>query len=202
MEREGILAVIELKKSVQADDINQAIAQLIAADHLSNYTPVAMLTDLRYDWRFFWIEARVARILTIRDEARRDEALAFARILLHAMVPEEEQWRAETLFDREGLQEDGIVLWQHQRKLSSFPARLPQTAGSEAASSASSSDDDDPESVRRAQLRSLRIRLRNTPWLKEFMRPTMEERRKEYVARMAEDGGERQRDEAKRGRDN
>jgi hypothetical protein len=57
-ESQGVLAVIELKKECSAKATRQTIAQLIAADLISRYSPLAVLTDLREEWHFYWLEAR------------------------------------------------------------------------------------------------------------------------------------------------
>src|SRR4051794_36042383 len=53
--RSGIRAGFKLKKKVQDLDINQAIAELIATNILSNYAVFIVLTDLNNNWIFYWL---------------------------------------------------------------------------------------------------------------------------------------------------
>jgi len=53
--RGGIRAGFELKKTVQDLDVNQAIAELIATNILSNYAVFLVLTDLNNSWIFYWL---------------------------------------------------------------------------------------------------------------------------------------------------
>jgi hypothetical protein len=53
--RSGIRAGFELKKTVQDLDVNQAIAELITTNILSNYAVFLVLTDLNNSWIFYWL---------------------------------------------------------------------------------------------------------------------------------------------------
>ena len=53
--RSGIRDGFELKKTVQDLDVNQAIAELIATNILSNYAVFLVLTDLNNTWIFYWL---------------------------------------------------------------------------------------------------------------------------------------------------
>ena len=61
----GIFLVIQVKKECDAKAVRQSIAQLIAADLLSDLrrSPFAMLTDLREEWHFYWLEGRTVQAL-------------------------------------------------------------------------------------------------------------------------------------------
>ena len=52
----GIRVGIELKKKIQTADTMQVITELIVANLYSKYPAVMLLTDLREDWHFFWLE--------------------------------------------------------------------------------------------------------------------------------------------------
>ena len=52
----GIRVGIELKKKIQTADTMQVITELIVASLYSKYPAVMLLTDLREDWHFFWLE--------------------------------------------------------------------------------------------------------------------------------------------------
>ena len=51
----GMRVTIELKTKVRQGDQRQAILQLIAANMRSNYPVIALLTDLRETWLFYWL---------------------------------------------------------------------------------------------------------------------------------------------------
>ena len=51
----GIRAGFKLKKTAQDLDINQAIAELIVTNILSNYAVFLVLTDLNNSWIFYWL---------------------------------------------------------------------------------------------------------------------------------------------------
>ncbi|KAJ3308044.1 hypothetical protein HDV04_001937 [Boothiomyces sp. JEL0838] len=53
---EACHVVIELKKTVKPKDFIQAKLQLLCADNLSTYSVIVVLTDLKDDWYFYWIE--------------------------------------------------------------------------------------------------------------------------------------------------
>ena len=55
--RSGIRAGFELKKMVQDLDVNQAIAELIATNILSNYAVFLVLTDLNNSWIYYWLSS-------------------------------------------------------------------------------------------------------------------------------------------------
>ena len=53
--RGGIRMAMELKKEISEIHIRQAVLELIAANSVSNYPVVIVLTDLRHQWLFYWI---------------------------------------------------------------------------------------------------------------------------------------------------
>ncbi|CAG8628768.1 13939_t:CDS:2 [Cetraspora pellucida] len=53
--RSGIQAGFELKKEVQDSDTNQAIAELIVTNLVSNHAVFIVLTDLNNTWIFYWL---------------------------------------------------------------------------------------------------------------------------------------------------
>ncbi len=61
----GLLILFELKKVVQAGDIHQAYAQLIAADIHSNFSVVTILTDLNDEWHLLWTEERAVKVTRV-----------------------------------------------------------------------------------------------------------------------------------------
>jgi hypothetical protein len=62
----GLLVLFELKKAVRTHDVQQALAQLIAADVHSRFAVVAVLTDLNEEWHFFWAEEGAIKQMTVQ----------------------------------------------------------------------------------------------------------------------------------------
>jgi len=52
----GLKVVFKLKKNVICSGINQAIVEIILANALSAYAVLIVLTDLKNDWHFFWLQ--------------------------------------------------------------------------------------------------------------------------------------------------
>ncbi|KAJ3267686.1 hypothetical protein HDV01_004445 [Terramyces sp. JEL0728] len=48
--------IIEVKKSIKSNNFTQAKLELLCADSLSNFSVIVVLTDLKDDWHFFWLE--------------------------------------------------------------------------------------------------------------------------------------------------
>ena len=71
--RSGIRAVFEIKKTIQDNHVNQAIAELIVTNILSNYAVFVILTDLNNNWIFYWLSN--GRIITISRAVNSSNAL-------------------------------------------------------------------------------------------------------------------------------
>ena len=68
--------IAEVKRS----DWKETILQLVAASTQSNYLVIALLTDLRETWPFYWLKDNLAiKILTWKDI--NPHALSFGYIL-------------------------------------------------------------------------------------------------------------------------
>ncbi len=82
-ESQGVLVVIELKKECSVKAARQTIVQLIAADLISRCSPLAVLTDLREEWHFYWLEGRVVKHLRPpAGPSVRCDAFLFLRLAL------------------------------------------------------------------------------------------------------------------------
>jgi len=80
----GLKVVFELKKNVIRPSINQAIVETILANALSAYAVLVVLTDLKNDWHFFWLqEFKIAEIV-VHDI---HEAITIIECAVAAEVP-------------------------------------------------------------------------------------------------------------------
>ncbi len=173
LEEQGILCVIELKKACTKKDTRQTIGQLIAADLISTFSPLAVLTDLRDEWHFYWLEGRIIKHL--RPPAGmhgRRLAFSFLRLALApGFVAGEQLAAANAAVDALP------VSVGKRRKLSPVKEDRPRESCAEdetAGRAAEDSDDDDDDEDRRQLLfRQVRQMIRHTPWLQEVCRPPL-----------------------------
>lgn len=73
----GMRVGLELKKAVGANDYMQAIAELMAANIVSRYRVIIVLTDLKSHWQFFWLAPAVVMSCTLD----RSSAVSFLEII-------------------------------------------------------------------------------------------------------------------------
>ncbi|GJJ75238.1 hypothetical protein EMPS_07596 [Entomortierella parvispora] len=74
----GLQVGIELKRSINEENLMQATLQLLSASMSSSFNPVIILTDLRSSWHFFWLEpgAIVSCTFGLQDGAALLQAIA------------------------------------------------------------------------------------------------------------------------------
>jgi len=171
LEGQGILGLIELKKECNQKGIRQTIGQLIAADLLSHFSPLAVLTDLRDEWHFFWLEGRTIKHLQPPKsaEGRRMAFLFLSLVLGPGFLVGEKQSSAEAAVNALP------VSVAKRRKLS--PVKEDRTRrdseDEEGAQVKFSSESDSEEDDNRQLLfRQVRQMIRLTPWLQEVCRPS------------------------------
>ena len=172
----GIFLVIELKKVCDAKAVRQAIAQLIAADLQSQLTPFAVLTDLREEWHFYWLESRTIHALQPTGPTARRDALLFLRRVLASGASAGAELAASNT-DVESLP----VSIGRRCKLSPVKERRKsaeeEDAGLDHLICDSDDDVDGPgwseEDRRMVLLRQVRQMIRHTPWLQEVCRPSV-----------------------------
>jgi len=170
LEEQGILCVIELKKTCSKKDIRQTIGQLIAADLISTFSPLALLTDLRDEWHFYWLEGRTIQHLRAPAGAQgRRVAFAFLRLALTPGFVADEQLTAAN-----AAVSALPVSVGKRRKLSPVKEDRPRReSGPEDSAEwdAKDSESDDDEDDRKQLLfRQVRQMIRHTPWLQEVCR--------------------------------
>jgi len=171
-EGQGVLAVIELKKACTKKDTRQTIGQLIAADLISRFTPLAVLTDLREEWHFYWLEGRTIKHLRPPPTAEgRHLAFLFLQLALApGFVASEQLAAANAAVDALP------VSVGKRRKLSPVKEDRPRReSGAEEATGwkAAHSDSDDEDDRRQLLFRQVRQMIRHTPWLQEVCRPPL-----------------------------
>jgi len=172
LEEQGILCVIELKKACNKKDIRQTIGQLIAADLISTFSPLAVLTDLRDEWHFFWLEGRTIKHLRPPAGVHgRRLSFAFLRLALAPGFVAGEQLAAAN-----AAVAALPVSVGKRRKLSPVKEDRPRResgADDAAESEAENSDLDDEDDRRLLLFRQVRQMIRHTPWLHEICRPPL-----------------------------
>jgi hypothetical protein len=170
----GIFLVIELKKECDAKAVRQAIAQLIAADLQSQLTPFALLTDLRDEWHFYWLEGRTVQALQPTGATARRDALLFLRRVLASGATVGAELAASTAYV-----ESLPVSIGKRRKLSPVKEERARRASEEEqdALAFDSADADGPgwdeEDRQQVLFRQVRQMIRATPWLQDICRPPL-----------------------------
>ncbi|MDO9333372.1 MAG: hypothetical protein Q7T57_02480 [Dehalococcoidales bacterium] len=171
----GIFLVIELKKVCDAKAVRQAIAQLIAADLQSQLTPFALLTDLREEWHFYWLEHRTVHALQPTGPTARRDALLFLRRVLASGASVGAELTASTT-DVESLP----VSIGRRCKLSPVKERRKSAEEEDASLDVFDIDEDDvdepgwdAEDRKQVLFRQVRQMIRHTPWLQEVCRPSI-----------------------------
>jgi hypothetical protein len=56
--KEGLCVLFKLKKQITSQNVYQAACQLVLASLSSDFRPIVVLSDLRDDWRIFWLDQR------------------------------------------------------------------------------------------------------------------------------------------------
>ena len=170
----GIFLVIELKKVCDAKAVRQAIAQLIAADLQSQFTPFALLTDLREEWHFYWLQGRTVHALQPTGDTARRDAFLFLRRVLASGASVGAELASSTAYV-----ESLPVSIGKRRKLSPVKEERPRR-GSEDEQEALAFDADDvdgpgwdEEDRQQLLFRQVRKMIRATPWLQEVCRPSL-----------------------------
>jgi hypothetical protein len=171
-EGQGVLAVIELKKACTKKDTRQTVGQLIAADLISRFSPLAVLTDLREEWHFYWLEGRIVKHLRPPSNAQgRRLAFLFLKLALApGFVAGEQLAVANAAVDALP------VSVGKRRKLSPVKEDRPRReSGAEDAAvwDAEESESDDEDDRRQLLFRQVRQMIRHTPWLQEVCRPPL-----------------------------
>ena len=171
----GIFLVIELKKACDAKAVRQAIAQLIAADLQSQLTPFALLTDLREDWHFYWLDGRTVHVLQPTGATARRDALLFLRRVLASGASVGAELAASTAYV-----ESLPVAIGKRRKLSPVKEERPPRVSEEEQDALSVDSDDDvdgpgwsAEDRQMVLFRQVRQMIRQTPWLQPVCRPPL-----------------------------
>jgi len=167
LEEQGILAVIELKKGCTKKDTRQTIGQLIAADLISTFSPLAVLTDLRDEWHFYWLEGRTIKHLRppAGTQGRR-LAFSFLRLALAPGFVAGEQLAAAN-----AAVAALPVSVGKRRKLSPVKEDRPRReSGPEDSAEWDSESDDDEDDRKQLLFRQVRQMIRHTPWLQEVCR--------------------------------
>jgi hypothetical protein len=171
-EGQGVLAVMELKKACTKKDTRQTVGQLIAADLISRFSPLAVLTDLREEWHFYWLEGRTVKHLRPPPNAQgRCLAFLFLKLALApGFVVGEQLAVANAAVDALP------VSVGKRRKLSPVKEDRPRReSGAEDATvwDAEESESDDEDDRRQLLFRQVRQMIRHTPWLHEICRPPL-----------------------------
>lgn len=167
-DEQGILAVIELKKECTPKATRQTIGQLIAADILSTFSPLAVLSDLRDEWHFYWLEGRTIKHLCPPSGPNvRQLAFLFLRLALAPSFVVGEQLAAANTFV------DALpVSVGKRRKLSPVKENRAGHDDEDEKDHLPSDGDSDLDEADRLQLKCQQVRrwVRNTPWLREICR--------------------------------
>jgi hypothetical protein len=171
-EGQGVLAVMELKKACTKKDTRQTVGQLIAADLISRFSPLAVLTDLREEWHFYWLEGRTVKHLRPPPNAcgRRLAFLFLKLALAPGFVVGEQLAVANAAVDALP------VSVGKRRKLSPVKEDRPRReSGAEdaAGGDAEESESDEEDDRRQLLFRQVRQMIRHTPWLHEICRPPL-----------------------------
>ena len=175
-ESQGVLAVVELKKACDAKATRQTIGQLIAADLISTFSPLAVLTDLRDEWHFYWLEGRTIKHLRPHagEHVRRDAFLFLRLALAPGFVAGEQLAAADELVA------SLPVSVGKRRKLSpikerkgSAEERDASLASTRSGSEEESDEEEDEDDRRQLLYRQVRRMVKNTPWLSDICRSQM-----------------------------
>ena len=170
----GIFLVIQLQKVCDAKGVRGSIAQLIAADLHSQLTPFALLTDLREEWHFYWLEGRTVQTLRPTGATPRRDALLFLRRVLASGTSVGAELAATTAYV-----ESLPVSIGKRRKLSPVKEERPRRGSEEEqdALAYDSADADGPgwdkEDRQQVLFRQVRSMIRATPWLQDICRPPL-----------------------------
>ena len=171
MEGQGILGLVELKKDCNQKAIRQAIGQLIAADLISTFSPLAVLTDLRDEWHFFWLEGRTVKHLQPprSAEGRRLAFLFLPLALAPGFLVGEKRTSAVAAVNALP------VSVAKRRKLSPVKEGRDSEAeeGLQVKIPSNLDSDDDEDDRKQLLFRQVRQMIRLTPWLQEVCRPSL-----------------------------
>jgi hypothetical protein len=171
-ESQGVLAVIELKKECTPKATRQTIGQLIAADLISRYSPLAVLSDLRDEWHFYWLEGRTIKHLRppAGPNVRRDAFLFLRLALAPGFVAGAELTAANAFVDALP------VSVGKRRKLSPVKEDRARRDAAEDRDVTGCDDDEsevDEEDRQMLLFRQVRKMIRHTPWLQDICRPAL-----------------------------
>ena len=86
----GMIIGFELKKTIEDHNIYQAILQLLTGHPMSRYELTQLLTDLRDEWHFFWIENKDQVVSTTL--LNRQEAINFLEMIVQETISPTEVW--------------------------------------------------------------------------------------------------------------
>jgi hypothetical protein len=166
-EEQGILAVIELKKVCNAKSTRQIIGQLIAADLISTFSPVAVLTDLCDEWHFYWLEGRTIKHL--RPPSRRDAFLFLRLIIVSGSLVGAELASVNAIIN------ELPVSVGKRRKLSPVKEERSYFNSTSQPNTIQTDSDSDIEEEDRQMIlyRQVRKMVRNTPFLRDICQPSL-----------------------------
>lgn len=176
-ESQGVLAVIELKKECSRKATRQTIGQLIAANLISRYSPLAVLTDLREEWHFYWLEGRMVKHLRppAGEHVRRDAFLFLRLALAPGFLAGAELAAANELVDSMP-----VTVGKRMFNLSPIKERRDSQeerdlafASTRSGSELESDEDEDEDDRKQLLFQQVRKMIRHTPWLREICRPAM-----------------------------
>lgn len=76
---------------ITTTSVDQAIAQLAAADYNSQHAPIVVLTDLNDDWRFFWFEKDGEQTVIRVTKTSQQKAFEWIRQRCNELAPRRER---------------------------------------------------------------------------------------------------------------
>jgi len=158
----GIRMLFELTKAVMRKNLFQAIGELLAADELTAFTPVVVLTDLNEVWTFYWLEGDGGPHLLYSEAPSRYAAFCAIQAFLNSSDKTQSE-DAQIPFNKRRKLID--IVREEQRKQK---ARTDEQAEMEEEDEMGEEEEEDRQLSRQ---RAIRRMILNTPAFIPYCRP-------------------------------